>query len=60
MKIILAHKDNPDKAFSVNERTYNGVYKKLTAQPDGDADPATAKFVLKKNTPPQAVKSTKI
>lgn len=60
MKIILAHKNNPEKAFSINERTYEAVYKKYTLKPDGDADEANAKYVLKKNTPPQTAKTKTI
>jgi hypothetical protein len=53
MKVILALKADPNRTFSINEKTYNGVYKRYTEQPDGDAPPETAKYVLKKNTPPQ-------
>lgn len=51
-KITLSLTANPAQVFEVNERTFNAVYKKRTAKPDGDAEPEKAKYQVKKNTPP--------
>lgn len=36
------------REFTINGITYNRTFKKDTAQPEGDKDPATAKYKVKK------------